>query len=188
MKLEELNKLKEKVKELQSKREEVLAIKNEIAILEETEEIKRYLYLFGLYKEKKNDKNIEIDKLTDKRIVTLALGDVKITPDEEIYVYIGTYKYNYEIDIVHSSNDHIVSRNDSSADYVLYVKLESKYGEQVQIPYNKADEFEATHKIIVPKNALSRFTYFYDLQEEYFETMVLEGTEAAKKMINKLIK
>ena len=41
----------------------------------------------------------------------------KITPTNDIYVYIGTYKYSDEIDIVHCSNDILVDRNNNKADY-----------------------------------------------------------------------
>ena len=144
--------LKTKVKELQSKRDEVLKIHREIKKLEENEEIKRYLNLLNLLKEKTTDKNSGIDKFTDKKIIDIVLGNVKITPNEEIYVYIGSYKINPEIDIIHGSIDYEVSRSNQDADYVLYKNIESKYNGTVQIPYKKAEDFELTHKVIFPKN------------------------------------
>ena len=116
------------------------------------------------------------------------MGDTKITPDEEIYVYMGSYKYNNEIDIIHGSHDIPVSRANDDADYVVYQNLEAKYYETVQIPYLKADEFESTHKIIIPQNVVSRQRYFYDLQSEYFETMIFESPEKAKEKVNRLIR
>ena len=187
MKSEELKQLKEKVEQLKKERDKVLEIQEEIKRLEKNEKVKRYLELLDLFEEKTIGTNAGIDKYTDKKIINIALSNTKITPDDEIYVYLGTYKYNNEIDVVHGSHDIPVSRADRNANYVLYQNLESKYYESVEIPYEKADEFEMTHKIIIPKNVVSRQRYFYDLQFDYFETMILESPEKAKEKVNKLI-
>lgn len=103
----------------------------------------------------------------------------------------GTYKYNNEMDIIHAPNDIRVNRNDKDADYVVYYNLEARahsFEGHVEIPYSKADEFELAHKIIVPKNVISRESYFYDLQEEYYETVILESEDKAIERINKLVK
>ena len=188
MKIEELNELKEKVNQLIKEREKVLKIQDEIKRLEETEEIKRYLNLLDLLEEKTTGINNGIENYTNKKIIDIALYNTKITPDDEIYVYLGTYKYSDEIDIVHGSNDIPVSRTNLNANYVLYQNIEAKNYETVQIPYAKADEFESTHKIIIPQNVANRQRYFYNLQSEYFETMIFESPEKAKEKINRLIK
>lgn len=188
MKSEELKKLKERVKQLQAKKSEVLEIKKEIFGLEETPEVKKYLELLDILKDKTTGRNTGIDKFTDEKLVYIALGEINITPSEEIYVYIGSYKNNDEIDIIHGSNDFPVSRNNHEADYVIYRNLEARYNGEVVVPYNESNYFESTHKIIVSQNVLSRNEYFYKLQSEYFETMVLESAEIAKEKINKLIK
>jgi len=185
MKIEELNELKEKVNQL---REIVLEIQDEIKRLEEAEEIKRYLNLLDLLEEKTTERNNGIENYTNKKIIDIALYNTKITPDDEIYVYLGTYKYSEEIDIVHRSNDIPVSRTNHNADYVLYQNIEAKNYETVQIPYAKADEFESTHKIIIPQNVANKQRYFYNLQSEYFETMIFESPEKEKEKINRLIK
>lgn len=128
-------KLKERVKQFQNKRKEILEIKKEISELEENEEVKRYLKLQDILE-----------------------------------------------------NDILVSRNNRDADYVIYQNLESKYNGTIEVPYKEADEFEINHKIIFPQNVVSREAYFYKLQAEYFETMILESPEIASKKINKLIK
>lgn len=188
MKIEELNELKEKVNQLQKARDKVLEIQAEIKKLEETEEIKSYLSLLDLLEEKTTGKNTGIEKYTNKKIINIAIHDTKITPDDEIYVYLGTYKYNNEVDVVHGANDISVSRKNHDANYVLYKNLEVKDYETVQVPYEKADEFESTHKIIIPQNVASKQRYFYDLQSEYFETMIFESPLKAKEKVKRLIK
>lgn len=188
MKKEELKILKETVKQLQEKRDEVLKLQKEIALLEESEEVKKYLHLLNKLEEKTTGRNTGIDKFTDKVIIDIALGKMKITADAEIYVYLGTYKYNNEIDIVHGSDDIPVSRGNQDADYVLYQNLESKYYDSIQVPYINAEEFENTHKIIIPKNVVNRQSYFYELQSEYFETMIFKSPEEANQKIKRLLK
>ena len=103
----------------------------------------------------------------------------------------GTYKYIHEVDIVHAPHDIRVNRNDKDADYVVYFNLEARthsFDGTIEIPYSNANEFESTHKIIVPKNVISRESYFYDLQEEYYETVILESEDKAIEKINKLVK
>lgn len=188
MKQEELKKLKERFEKLQAKRDEVLEIKKEVTELEELEVVKRYLELKKSLKEKTTGRNTGFDKFTDEELVTIALGNTDITPAGEVYVYLGTYKYNCEIDIVHCPSDIPVSRLSPDADYVVYQDLESKYIDSIRVPYRETTEFEASHKIIYPKNVLSREKYFYDVQSEYFETMILESPEKAVNKINRLIK
>lgn len=188
MKSEELKKLKERVQQLKQERDRVLSIQSEIKRLEETEEVKKYLELLDVYEEKTTGRNTGIESYTDETIIDIALGNTTITPDEDIYVYMGSYKNNNEIDIVHGSNDFPVSRANHDADYVVYQNIESHYWETIEIPYVKADDFEANHKIIVPQNVVSRQRYFYDLQREYFETMINESPEKAKEKVLKRIK
>ena len=57
----------------------------------------------------------------------------------------------------------------------------------VRVPYKSAEEFENTHKVIIPKNVVSREKYFYKLQLEYFETMILKSPEEAKQKIKRLL-
>lgn len=188
MKSEELIKLKEKVQEIKQKRDKVLEIQEEIKKLEECEEVKKYIKLLSVYEEMIPEKSKKIAEYTEKDIINIALGYTKITPSEDIYVYIGTYKNSDEFDIVHGPSDILVSKNNKDADYILYQNLEAKYGGTVQVPYKKADEFESNHKVIFPQNVVSRQRYFYDLQLEYFKTMIFESPEKAEEKINSLIR
>lgn len=180
MQIEDLKKMKEIVERLKAKRDSILKMQEEISVLEESEEVKRYLNL--LEKLEEEDKT-GVSSYTDKKIINIAFRDAKIKSESKIYVYLGTYKYNYEVDIEHGSNDYLVSRTCSDADYALYQDLESYYSETIQVPYKNIEEFESTHKIIIPKYR----RHFYELQSEYIETMILDSPEAAYQMINKLV-
>ena len=75
MKIEELKELKEKVEQLIKKRNEVLEIQEEIKKLEETDEIKKYLNLLNLFKEKTTGRNTGIEKFTNKKIIDIAVSN-----------------------------------------------------------------------------------------------------------------
>ena len=81
MKTEELKILKKKVEKLQTKREEVLTLQEEIALLEKSEVVKKYLNLLDLLDKKTTGRNANIDKITDEEIINIALRETKITPD-----------------------------------------------------------------------------------------------------------
>ena len=123
MKSEELIKLKEKVQEIKQKRDKVLEIQEEIKKLEECEEVKKYIKLLSVYEEMTPEKSKKIVEYTEKDIINIALGYTKITPSEDIYVYIGTYKNGDEFDIVHGPSDILVSKNNKDADYILYQSI-----------------------------------------------------------------
>ena len=97
-----------------------------------------------------------------------------------LYVYLGTYRYNDEMDIVHGSNDYRVSYDSPNADYRLYQNIEQWGCEQVLI--KKCEEFEKTHTIINPKIAFSNKA-FYEIQSDFFVRAIKDNQKSAKKMI-----
>lgn len=188
MKNEDLKKLRESFIELQAKRDNVLSIKREILELENNSIVKRYMKLQEELEEKTTGRNTGFDNYTDEDLIRITFNEIEIEPDQDIYVYLGTFKYNNECDIVHGSSDIEVSRTCADADYILYGNLELRYNSEIEIPYSRADEFEKTHKIIYPKNVASKYRYFYELQIEYFKTMILETPEKANNKIKELVK
>ena len=191
MKNEELIKLRENYNELMNERNKILALKSKIEELENNPVVKEYLDTISEY-EKNKAKHIDpIEQEEDSYFVRVAVSRTDITPRDDYYVYMGTYKYTNEIDIIHAAHDIRVNRDDKNADYVVYSNLEAKsysFDGTVEIPYSKADEFESTHKIIVPKNVVSRDSYFYKLQEEYYETAILESEDKAIEKVHRLVK
>lgn len=188
MKKEELLKIKEELIKLKNERDEILKLEGEIKVLEQNETVKKYLDLLDLYDESLSGRKKNFNKKTDDDLLKIVINNNDITPREDIYVYIGTYKYSDEIDIVHGPSDIPVSRNAKDANYVIYYNLESKYYDSVEIPYKKYLEFESKHTIIIPENIVSRKKYFYDLQKQYFDLLINESEEKANEMINKLVR
>ena len=191
MRNEELIKLRENYNELINERNKILALKSKIEKLEKDPIVKEYLDTVLEYEDIKAKHVYPVEEKEDSYFVRRAVDKTSITPRKDYYVYMGTYKRTSEIDIIHAANDIRVNRNDKNADYVVYYNLEARvhsFEGTVEVPYSKADEFESTHKIIVPKNVVSSNSYFYDLQEEYYETAILESEAKAIEKVNKLVK
>ena len=187
----ELESLRDKYKLLIQEKEEILNLKKKIEVLEQIPEVKEYIDSVQKYKLLKLKHLTDIENKSNSYFVKQAVNQSNITPSDDYYVYIGTYKYTDEKDVIHGSCDIEVNRDDESADYVVYYNLEAKsYSpkESIEIPYNKSHEFEQTHKIIIPKNLYHKKEYFYDLQDEYFETLILKSKSDAIEKINKLVK
>lgn len=191
MRNEELIKLRDNYNELISEKNKILALKSKIEKLENDPIVKEYLDTVSEYEDIKAKHVYPVEEKEDSYFVRRAVDKTSITPRKDYYVYMGTYKHTSEIDIIHAANDIRVNRNDKNADYVVYYNLEASVHSlegTVEVPYSKADEFESTHKIIVPKNVVSSNSYFYDLQEEYYETAILESEAKAIEKVNKLVK
>lgn len=187
MRTEEIKLLRDKYYSLVKENQELLAMKKRISELEQTNEVKEYLYLT----DRINSQYFSKEK-SNRELVRDAINFSDITPTNDIYVYIGAYKYSSESEIIHGSSIYLASRNDHIADYVVYYNLEAKkYSLDFsrEVPYENADEFEREHKVIFPKKFnFNREAYFYDLQDEYFTTVILESEEKAISKIKQLVK
>ncbi len=185
MKTEEIKLLRKNYYSLVKENQELQTLKKRISELEQTNEVKEYLDLIN-----KLNSNYHVEVKSDHNFVRKAINFSNITPTNDIYVYIGTYKYDNEVDVVHDSVDYLVSRNDHTADYVVYYNLEAKrynLNFSIKIPYEKAGEFESKYNVIFSER-FDKEAYFYDLQDEYFTTVILESEEKAMSKIKKLVK
>ena len=189
----ELQQLRDKYNSLIEEKERLIDLSNKIKELKKLPVIQEYLESTKEYKQirSKDYTNDGLENQPNSYFVRNAFSHLDITPRNDYFVYMGTYRHTTEVDIEHGANDIEVSRNDKSADYVIYYNLEARthsIDSSVIIPYSEADKFESTHKIIFPKNTLIKEKYFYDLQDEYYETAILESQEDAINKINKLVR
>ena len=184
MKSEEIELLRENYYSLVKEKQELLALKKRILELEQTSEVKEYLDLVN----RVNSKHCSKEK-SNRELIRDAINFSNITPTNDIYVYIGAYKYSSESEIIHDSSIYLASRNDHTADYVVYYNLEAKrynLNFSIKIPYEKAGEFESKYNVIFSER-FDKEAYFYDLQDEYFTTVILESEEKAMSKIKKII-
>ncbi|MCM1370707.1 MAG: hypothetical protein NC181_02295 [Clostridium sp.] len=105
-----------------------------------------------------------------------------ISESNNIYVYLGTYKYSYEADVEHGPRDYKVSRNYKNADYSKYMDLETE--DLIEIFINEREQFETSHKVIFPKNLFEQ-KEFYEMQKTYIEDCVKDGQTLAVEKILK---
>lgn len=181
MKEELLKLLKE---ELEVKKEENNKHNQRIRRIKELKKdlnVKEYIELVNIV-----GKDLKQIKYSENEIILSLyyryLHKIKEEDTNGIYVYLGTYEYNHEVDIVHGSNDFRVNYNSPQANYRIYKNIEYPYGES--IPIQKCEEFEKNHIIIKPKSYFKDKEY-YEIQREFFIKAVKTNQETAKKMILK---
>ena len=95
MKKEELELLREEYKSLIRQKEEIIELERKIKLLEKLPEVKEYIEAINLYNEKTYKKN-NMEKKDNSYFINRIINTHKITPTNDIYVYIGTYKYSDE--------------------------------------------------------------------------------------------
>ena len=164
---EDLEKEKKKLGEEIEKNKRIKELMNE-------KNIKEFLDLTGLKYEVGSTKR----KATNDIIESLYYRYLYQIGDDEtngLYVYMGTYRYTDEIDIVHGSYDIRVN-----ADYRLYRNIEKTSSEQVLIRY--CNGFENANIIINPKVAFNE-KMFYEIQKEFFIRAIKDSQESAKRMV-----
>lgn len=169
---EDLEKEKRKISEYNEKN-------RRIKELMKNKDVNKFLTLTGLTYQVGNTKKMVTDDIISS-IYYKYLYQIGDDETNEIYVYMGTYKYSDEIDIVHGSSDIRVSYDSPNASYRLYRNIEKSSSEQIRI--NNCEEFERTHTIINPRVIFYDKT-FYEIQRDFFIRAVKVNQESAKKFV-----
>lgn len=147
--------------------------------LENDGNVQEFLKLTNLEYESLLIKRISSDSLIEE-VFYHHLHEIEEKDTNGIYVYLGTYKYTDEIDIVHSSHDISVSYYSPVADYRVYQNIEEWSSKQ--IPISKCEQFEKVHTILNPKVSITR-KGFYEIQKDFFIRAIKVNQESAKKMV-----
>lgn len=179
MKEELLIKIRKDLEEEKRKLSEYNYKNKRIKELMKEKEVKEFLALIDLTYQVGSTKKM----VTDDIIASMYykyLYQIKDEDTNEIYVYMGTYKYSEEMDIVHGSRDIRVQYDSIDADYRVYRNIEKSSSEQILI--NRCKEFEKTHTIINPKIVCYDKT-FYEIQKDFFIRAVKVNQESAKKLV-----
>ena len=109
----------------------------------------------------------------------------QIKETNNIYIYLGTFKLSDEYDIVHGPSDERVNYDDSKAQYRIYINLEN--GMEKEIKIDKCEQFERENKIIFPNTSINR-GYYYELQKEFINDIIIDGQDRAVERILKKVK
>lgn len=184
MKEELLTFLKE---ELQKRKLENEEHNNQVKRLNELKKdpnVKEYINLIRILED-----DLNLINISDKKLIlsyySCYLNKIGKFDTNEIHVYLGTFQYNSEIDIVHGSRDFRVKDDLEDADYKIYRNIESDYS--IDVPIEKCEEFEKNKIIIRPKTYLNVKEY-YEIRDDFFVKAIKTNQETAKKMILKKYK
>lgn len=178
MREEILRKLKDRLKQEKIKNENHNLKVEKIKELENDPKVREYLNLT----ESKHS-SLKPIELTDERIVSSFyrsyLSEIKENETNGIYVYVGTYSYSKEANIVHDSDER-VNYSDPNANYRIYFDIEQLCSQN--IPISECEQFEKNHIVINPKTYLKEQEY-YKIQKQFFIKAVMTNQEAAKKLV-----
>jgi len=179
-----LQKIKKEYLDIKEEQKNLKKLYDRLLELENNELVKEYLFITEKLQESDLDKKLAANQNDIiSKIYYKHLYNIKQT--NGIYIYLGTYKNNHEIDIVHGSLDERVNKNNKQANYILYQDIEKT--EPIQIPIQEAKKFESENIIIFPDIYLSE-SYYYEVQRNFFNNCVIYGQEEALKKVKKLAK
>lgn len=184
MKEELLIELKQELQNRKIENQEHNAKIKRMKELEKDPNVKEYINLIKILED-----DLNLINISDKKLIlsyySWYLNKIKDSETNKIYVYLGTFKYNDEIDIVHGSRDFRVKDDYKDADYKIYRNIESD--RNVDIPIGKCEEFEKNNIIIKPKTYLNGKEY-YNIRDDFFVASIKTNQESAKKLILKKYK
>lgn len=178
MKEELLTKIKE---ELQSEKQKLIDYNNNIKRIRELQNdanVQEFLNLTNLSYERMSLKKVPSEDLIEL-IFSSHLYEIDERDSNGIYVYLGTYQYTDEVDIVHAAHDISVPYDSPVADYRVYHNIEQLCSEM--IPISECDNFEKTHTILNKKRISNKG--FYVIQRDFFIRAIKVDQISAKKMV-----
>ena len=172
---EEYNKKKEELKEYNDKVLRVRTLKN-------NKFVKEYIKLVGDNNKYKYKNKNDIDIVGE--IYQKYLSRIKEDETNNIYFYLGTYRYYYRYDIDKGGVDKRVRYNDPLADYRLYWNIEGML--PIKVEKDRFDEFDKENTIITTYYKSNK-DYFF-IQKEFFTESIKNNQEEAKKILKKKYK
>ena len=178
-----LDEFRNEYKNIIEKRKEYEKKRKRLGFLLNNRFVKEYI---ALNEELSDDSVISFIKREDDTQIRYLFGEFcrKSKTTNGIYVYLGTYKYSYDCDIIHGEPDEQVSRDDENADYSLYRNIE--FDGTLMINLKNREEFESSHIIIYPdRNYLyyGRKVNFDKIQIEFARDCIDYGQEEAVKRV-----
>lgn len=153
--------------------------------LEKDNNVKEYISLVGLSNCNKEFINDSDDEIINY-IYTKYIYKIDENSTNKIYVYLGTFKYSNEFDVVHSYSDIRTDDNDKKANYRLYQDIELDFIKQVNIDDCKLFE---ENNIIINPDSYYKMREYYKIRREFFVNSVKENQDTAiKKVLKKYSK
>lgn len=179
---------KERIEVLESLKELRRIFREREKILEEFEKLKQSNDVKEYFSLQSKIEDIE-EKLNDQKIFnrnfnSIAAAEFRdewqytIGCNHEIYIYTGSFDKKYHEVANEKSNDF---------DHNVYTCLDCSHGEYIGKDDSPSyEEFEKEHFIL--KSYLMNSTLFYELQNEYYNSLIDHTVEISQKKLVKLFK
>lgn len=183
MKQETLELIRDKVFTEKMKCQEYNKKIRRIKALEKTKLVQEYLNLIDSEINAEEEVDMSIDKIIDEVCYRYSY-QIKDDETNHIYIYMGTYKPSYEVDIVHGVPDISVEYNDPSAVYSEFKNIENGNEECIRII--DREKFIANNIVLDVSNYYPcSLKKFYELQKLFFINAVKYNEEIAVKKLVK---
>lgn len=160
----------QKLKNLKSKREELLSLQKELNDLKENDLVKRYLFLSGFL----SKINIESDKKLILDSFSSLIRNNECTHD--IWVYLGSFYY--VDDMFRSYSIKVPNERDKKFEYNLYGCLEC----DETVETSDYIKFESEHICLKTR----KYVNIYELRKQYFEYLTEMNVEETVKKLTSM--
>lgn len=174
-KCNQLNSQLKRLEELRTKLELNLDVQAYVSTLEQIDKIKQSL-----------NSSYKKEELTDEKIIYSASYEIgNGSETNNIYVYMGTFDYDNDYDIVHGPGVIKLSDNATDFGWKSYRNIELRSFEaERQVSQNGLDKFEKENTILYAPKGISAEKFYYQVRNMFFETLVKFGQEEAVKVIS----
>lgn len=167
---------------LQNLKRSINDLQEELEILEEKPEIKRYLEKKEQLENLKEYNFYDVINLDNKEILKKAIDSIEITNEDSIYIYSETYK----IDVVENDGElcpveRITEFSDSEFSYHKYINLETE--QEIKINSEQVPNFEKDNIVLYPPKDVDSTTYFSKIKDMYFGEAIKYGCNKALEKV-----
>lgn len=191
---EDYNRLKQKYNGLIEKRESLTQLKQSLEKLEENKaklelDLNVQAYVSILEQIAKIKKMLPTSKeqsnFTDAGILSAILNqNISEENTNNIYVYIGTYDYSSDCDIVHGSS--VIQLPDDSLDYgwKVYKNIELNYwNASKEITKRELSQFKSENTILYAPKGIDPEKFYIQIRTAFFEELMKVGQENALEKV-----
>lgn len=181
MKAQQLDLLRKKYNSLLGVKKEILAYQQEKEELEEDPAVSRYLQILQILEDNKNYSFYGIEKCNDSQILEKAVETINFSHLNGIYVYIGSYKINENMDEEYPF-DFSVPCNSTDEDYKVYRSVELNSEDEnfeVKVFIDDQTKFENDNIVLYPEHDIDNNRYYADVRNMYFKESVSHGENKA---------
>ena len=182
---EEIEKIKKEYEHLKMVRKEIIDLEKQIKECEQNPIVRHYFELKEMLESDKSYEYYQTVNFNADQLLLYVINNNKITNTNNIYVYMGTYRMNWDRN-GECFEDFVVSFDDINADYSEYFNIElgvSDYNKKKLVSPIRREEFEKNNIVLYPPNGVDKYDYYNSVKIMYFDTAIKCGCDKALEKV-----